>query len=263
MIDLSDVAVVMTAKNRPGYLARSLESWTKARHAYCMSAFVLALGRSPVENEMAGLAVREHRLPVTVRMDSEQAAASPGVHRALGEAIDFALSEPGVNFVVCTEEDVEVSDDVLEYMAWARHLMDRNSELLVACAHNKGGCGWDNLHAGPQDADVDQQVARPRAYYNPWCWGISRDSWFKIIRPQWDWECNTGGAADSGYDWNMAIRIMPRGGYLAVVPDAARSQNIGKYGGVYSTPEIYELQLALSYRPHRPPGIYWLEGESS
>lgn len=261
MIDTSDIAVVVTAKSRPKYLDQVLRSWELVRGAGNVRTFTVALGRSDMVKVQIDL-IENSTLRTHIRLDSKEAERSPGMHRAIGEAIDAVLQDPQVNFVVLGEEDVVVSDDILEYMTWARKEMTRDGQLLVACAHNRGGCGWDAKNRIGSDStgywslrepdqNADQQAVRPLAYFNPWGWGIYRDAWFKVIRPQWDWECNSGGQTDSGYDWNMATRILPGGGWLSLVPDAARSQNIGAYGGTYSGPEIHPLQVSQSYREHR------------
>ncbi len=265
MVDTSDIAVVVTAKSRPKYLDQVLRSWELARGAKDVSTFTVALGRSDMTNGMIRL-IGGSSVRARIRLDSQEADASPGMHRAIGEAVDSVLQDPRVNFVVLGEEDVLVSDDILEYMTWARGAMDQDPQLLVACAHNRGGCGWDAHMAGDpprwalrdDDSGADQQVVRALSYFNGWGWGITRESWFTTIRPQWDWECNSGSGSDSGYDWNMAIRILPQGGFLALVPDAARTQNIGAYGGTYAGPEIHPLQVSQSFREHRDPGEYKL-----
>lgn len=272
MHDYSDVAVVVTAKSRPDYLERVLRSWEEVRGAEKVHTFLLALGRGPMQSVQMGQA-SDSSLRIRIRLDSSKANVSPGMHRAIGEAIDSVLEAPGVEFVILGEEDVVVSSDALEYFAWARREMQKDSQVLVACAHNRGGCGWDaktiaQVQGGVQwalrddDTDADQSAVRKLAYFNGWGWGITREAWSEVIRPQWDWECNSGGGSDSGYDWNMQLRILPSGGWLSLVPDAARTQNIGELGGVYSTPQIHALQQSLSFREHRERVTYELRDET-
>jgi len=268
----SDVAVVVTAKSRPDYLERTLRSWEQVRGVESVHTFLLALGRGPMQSTQMGLA-SDSSLRIRIRLDSSRADASPGMHRAIGEAIDSVLDAPGVNFVILSEEDVVVSDDILEYFDWARERMSENMKLLVACAHNVGGNGWDaktveQLDGGVRwalrddDTDADQQAVRALAHFCGWGWGLDRYAWANIIRPKWDWDCNSGGGSDSGYDWNMQLRILSPNGHLALVPDAARTQNIGELGGTYSTPAIHALQQSLSFREHREPVEYQLKDGS-
>jgi hypothetical protein len=195
---------------------------------------------------------------IVVLRDSPEAQASPGMHRALGEAIDRVTEDFAPEFVLCGEEDVIVSDDVLAYMAWAQ--VQYTDSMLCICAHNRGGAGWDGLSAPRADQDADQEAVRLLPYFNPWVWCIWRNNWKAVLRPVWDWDCDSGGSSESGYDWNMQ-RLASVGPWLNLVPDAARSQTIGEHAGVYSTPGIFPLQQAQSFRGHRErPVRYRLEG---
>jgi len=128
-----------------------------------------------------------------------------------------------------------------------------NPDVLAVCAHNQHGQGWDER--GPaRDEDADQDTVRLLPYFNPWCWGTWRDRWEKILEPEWDKDCASGGPADSGYDWNVQLRILPRHGMLCVVPDASRSQNIGALEGWASSPEIVARAQSRSFRREREPG---------
>ena len=90
-------------------------------------------------------------------------------------------------------------------------------------------------------------------------WGTWRDRWEQVIRPRWDLECDSGGPADSGWDWNIATRIIPQGGYVCAVPDASRSQNIGRYGGWAADPADFPNTQAASFRAERAEVTYRLE----
>lgn len=259
---VASIGVMVTALRRPGYFAQTMESWSQVRGVHNLRQFVVALGLSAQIEEQARIVYGCGIPTAYIRMDSPAAQASLGMHRAIGEGIDHLFSDPGVDYAVCGEEDILASDDVLEYFTWAFRYMRDDRRVLVACAHNQGGTGWDDLSDYQHDEDADQQRVRLLPYYNPWIWGISREHWEHVVRPRWDWECNSGttpGGSDHGYDWNMATRIVPRGKWLCLVPDAARSQNIGEHDGVYSRPDIFLLQHSRSFRRHRDPVDYKLE----
>jgi hypothetical protein len=255
---LSSTSLVITAWKRPAYLAQSLQSWAAVPELRGLNYVLVALGWSHVyDDQVAVIRAREAMMgrPVSVMQDSPDAADSPGMHRALGEAIDAAFTVSGTEWVLCSEEDVVVSTDVLAYTGWAQqHYAD---DVLCICAHNRGGMGWDNLAAGPRDGQASQTDVRRLPYFNPWGWCISRRKWETVARPVWDWDCNEGGDLDSGYDWGMQ-RLSSFGPWVNLVPDAARSQTIGRDGGVYSTPDIFALQQARSFREHREHVSYQL-----
>jgi len=248
---LDSTALLITACRRPDYLRRTLQSWAVADRAADLRMIAVALGASHRYDDQRDV-IREAedwfgRRIVVIR-DSPAAVASSGMHRALGEGIDHLFDAFRPEFVICGEEDVIVSDDVLTYMAWGQARYDEG--VLCICAHNKGGAGWDGLSAPREDGGADQGAVRLLPYFNPWVWCTWRARWREAIRPVWDWDCDSGGDRESGYDWNMQ-RLSSLGPWLNLVPDAARSQTTGELAGVYSTPDIFPLQQAASFRGHR------------
>jgi hypothetical protein len=245
---------MITAFRRPYYLEPVLKAWAAADSIGDVSRFVIALDPS------TDRAVRQRALiermrcrfpcPVEVVPQSERAQKSPSAHRAIGEAASNCFQDPALDFLVFGEEDILPSSDVLTYMAWARDRFAEDQQVLCVLAHNKGGQGWDP--AEPiQDADAGQETVRLLPYFNPWIWGTWRRRWQQVLEPTWDWECDSGGPATSGYDWQIATRIIPAGYYVCVVPDASRSQNTGKYEGGYSHPELFGNTQSQSFRLRR------------
>jgi hypothetical protein len=249
---LRNATLLITAHHRPDYLRRTLASWAAVPEISALRAVVVALGWSVrFDDQLAVINAAEPLLgrEIDVITDSDAARDSPGMHRALGEAIDGAFGDVGAaDYVICGEEDVTVSDDVLAFMDWALHWYAE--DVLCICAHNRGGTGWDGLAAPRGDGDAHQEKVRLLPYFNPWVWCVGRDQWRTKLRPVWDWDCDSGGDQDSGYDWNIQ-RLMTAGPWRNLVPDAARSQTIGELGGWASTPEIFPLQQSLSFREHR------------
>lgn len=248
---LRNTALLITARQRPDYLRRTFDSWARVPEIGRLRGISVALGWSARwDDQLAVISLAERRLPrrVGVIRDSPAAHDGPGMHRALGEAIDREFDDRRVEYVICGEEDVIVSSDILAYMSWAQLWYDDN--VLCICAHNRGGTGWDGLDAPREDGDADQEKVRLLPYFNPWVWCVGRDQWKAKLRPVWDWDCDSGGELDSGYDWAIQ-RLAQVGPWRNLVPDAARSQTIGELGGWASTPEIFPLQQSRSFREHR------------
>jgi FkbM family methyltransferase len=250
---------MLTACKRPAYLEQSLTSWAQADGAEGLSSLAIALGQSPRESEQIAL-VRSVAPGAHIWLDSPAAASSNGMHRAIAEAATRAFTELQADFLILSEEDVVVSSDVIRYMTWAAQRFEQDPKVLAVCAHSRGGQGWDE-HEPAQDGDADQQAVRLEPYFNAWTWGTWKDRWFAHLLPQWDWDCNSGGPTDSGYDWNIATRIIPAGGFLCAVPDASRSQNIGEHDGWASTPESFTFSQAQSFRERRDNPVYRVAGE--
>ena len=267
-VTLNNVAVVATAKSRPNYLREILSSWQKARGITDVHSFTLALGYDEGQfmsqlsaydafRSETGLGLRAR-----VKIDSAAARASRGMGRAIGEAAVHVLADPAVEFLVFGEEDIIVSSDVLEYFAWARETFAADERVLCVLAHSAGGAGWDEPGIGLRDGDADQEAVRLLPYYNGWIWGTWRDRWEKTLGPTWDWDVTSGGAMDSGYDHQIHRRVIPRGGYVCVVPDASRSQNIGRVGGWAAQEADFPGTQAASFRPERGAVTYRLREAS-
>jgi hypothetical protein len=259
--DLSKIAVMTTAWRRPFYFEPVLLSWAAADGIDQVRRFVIALG--PTDRYQQQLALIERmkprlRCPVEVAVQSPQAVQAPGPHRAIMEAVTKVFADPDIDFVVCGEEDVAVSSDVLTYMGWAAEKYAADKNVLAVCAHNQCGQGWDPAEE-PQDGDADQWAVRLKPYFNPWGWGVWRDRWFAHLQPTWDWTVTSGlpeHPDQCGYDHNIQRRVIPSGPFVDVVPDASRSQNIGQYGGWAQQPgNFYQIQ-AKSFRQQRESGTY-------
>lgn len=260
------MAVMTTAWRRPYYFEPVLNSWANADGIDGLRRFVISLG--PTDRRAQQVTVIKRAAPrfgvgleilpqsdAAVRGDGRRVPFGP--HRAIAEAITHVFTDPAVEFVVAGEEDVQVSSDTLAYMRWAATEFQDSPDVLAVCAHNRHGQGWDD--PGPaEDEDADQDAVRLLPYYNPWCWGTWRDRWEKILEPEWDYGCDSGGPLDSGYDWNVQSRILPRHNMVCVVPDASRSQNIGSLEGWASTPEIVAGAQSHSFRRQRDDPAYRL-----
>lgn len=249
-----NLSVMLTCKNRPYYLQRVLESWAAAGDIHKVTRFAIALGRGSRYQEMLATINSfrpRFRCDIEIVVDSEPADRAPGMHRAIAECASYMFeSDPGLDFLVFAEEDIAVSDDVLQYMRWAEMTYRNNPVVGLVLAHNRGGSGWDKYEP-PQDADADQATVRLRPYFNGWVWGTWRHVWQNVIEPEWDYDCNSGGPSQSGYDWNLQLRTLPKHRLLAVVPDASRSQNIGKDEGTYSNDWSWSFSQSQSFRPTR------------
>jgi hypothetical protein len=181
------------------------------------------------------------------------------MHRALGEAVNREFRQEQVEFLICSEEDIIVSDDVLTYMSWANESFASDPRVLTVSAHNALGQGWHRNP--PDDSEADQEAVRLHPQFHPWCWATWRGRWEKVLQPNWDWDANTGTAPhDHGYDWQIC-RLMDRYGLFAATPDASRSQNIGQHGGVYASPDDFASTQAASFLLHRDSPRYVLAAE--
>ena len=258
--DLSRMAVMTTAWRRPYYFERVLGSWSRAEGQAGLARFVISLGRTDRYDRQVRLIDRmrpKFGVPLEILDQSDAAMKINGPHTAIPEAANHAFASDQVDFLVFGEEDVMVSGDTLAYMAWAAERFAEDTGVLAVLAHSRCGQGWDGP-AVTDDPDADPAVARLLPYFNPWCFGVWRDRWEKILEPEWDWDCTSGGVMDSGYDWCIQKRILPSHNMVCVVPDASRSQNIGQHEGWATNPQSWAYSQARSFREIREAAEYRL-----
>jgi GNT-I family protein len=260
-MDASDVVLLTTACSRPRYLEESLASWGRVRGVGRLAWFAVALGDSDVKDDQAEVIAQGARVMgldsrMTVLPDSPAAAAQHGMHRAVGEALAWLHTAMPYAAVILTEEDIEVSSDALEYFLWALSRWEHDQSVLTVCAHDEGGQGWHVPGIGARGAGRPQDAVRLVDDFNPWCWATWR-SRVPFLLERWDWDATLGGPMPTqhGYDWQIRF-LVHAFGLRSVAPDASRSQNIGRDGGVYAKPELFDQTLAASYRRHRDPTEY-------
>jgi hypothetical protein len=232
------VAVVMTAWRRPYYLQETLASWAAADGIGDVP-FTVALDPSD----------RQHKMLTVIRDAGFAAEVNPvrlGVLVNPAEAISRAFrKDPGTGFVVCAEEDVIVSRDILAYFTWAAAEFAADRRVLAVCAHSN--------HEGTDPAAVDL-----RQEFSALVWGTWRDRWDTVLEPTWDRDYSSGDTEcpSSGWDWNLIARIIPRGRFLTVVPDQTRSQHIGEHEGIHCSAAQYREFLLASFEAGQEPVPY-------
>jgi hypothetical protein len=256
-MDLSDTAILVSACWRPYYLKQVLDAWAGVRGISEIRRFDVALGNSPRWDEALKV-IEDFSEKVTIPVNIQPDSGQLGPWRAIGNALTTIYRDKEVGFSIYGDEDTLVCDDFLEYIKWGREQFDQNPQVLVLLGHSKCGSGWD----GPDvkdDPEADPSMVRLIPYFSPWGWATWRDRWENVVRPTWDWDASTNTrGVDGGFDWNLAVRIIPQGRFLATVPDVSRTQHIGEIEGCFSTPEVYQWGLSQNFQEHRDSVIFQL-----
>jgi hypothetical protein len=212
----------MTAYRRPHYLERALRAWGACRGPIDMTVYIDPSDRT---SDVRGVCeafdvdhvVRPERL---------------GVLNAPFQASTFVL---------LAEEDVIVSDDVIEYAtALARRHAD-DSDVLAVLAHTWRESGEPERYF-------------PSQQFHPLIWGTWRDRWQDIIAPTWDHDYSTGpgGGVEAGWDWNFG-RVCRERGMWFLEPEQSRAQHIGQHEGAHCTADYFPQTLTSSFTPVVPP----------
>jgi hypothetical protein len=224
--------LVFTAYNRPQYLRESVSSWNAARNLRNWDA-TFYIEPSDVQNEMSDVALNLNT-SVTVVVNSEKL----GVLVNPWNAVDSAFTS-GADFVVLAEDDVIVSQDVLEYFEWASEEYATGKGVLCVNAYSRIGEGNAN------------QVVKDTAF-SPLVWGIWRNRWFEYLRETWDKDYSTGNSdgSEAGWDWNIN-RIISDNNLTVIKPVLSRSDHIGQFDGTHMTPDLFEESRGLGFEQIR------------
>lgn len=128
------------------------------------------------------------------------------------------------DFVVRAEDDIIVSNDVLEYFSWAAKKFKLDPS--VATVH-----AFSEAEGSARDVELISK-------FSPLMWGTWRDRWQELLSPTWDHDYSTFNLRpgnQSGWDWNINTRLLPRLGLTSVCPVVSRTNNIGVVG-THGTP---------------------------
>lgn len=227
--------IAFTVNNRPEYLRQTLESWSKVRGiGDCTLVFSCEPG-CPEAVQVASNVDFAHRIIWGVSPQRLGVLVNP--RTALYHAFDIL----GGDFAVLAEEDLIVSPDAIEFFTWCQRYRDDPEVLAVTTyQHHEQPGGLQG--AGPADWNPDDQ-------WHFWVFGTWRDRWQNLLRDSWDctYEENGGGPLQRGFDWKIRNTLVRGKGMKMIAPSLARSQHIGRYGGVHCTPDQFEGLLSSCY----------------
>jgi hypothetical protein len=232
-------ALVITACNRPNYFRETMDSWRKVRGFYDWDVIIRLEPSFFIEEHLEVVAELQHEhLKIVVNPHVYGVLHHPWV------AFEELFAE-GYSFVVRGEDDLVVSDDILEFFEWASETYENDKQIAAVYGHSPVPEGWH----GPE------QVLR-MPDFSPWVWGVWKDRWTEYIRDTWDHDYSTYNGHpgnEAGWDWNLDTRILPGYRKLCILPAYSRVKNIGVWG-VHGTAENHRTGPAFEY--HRDPVQY-------
>lgn len=225
-------ALFFTAYDRPDYLRQTLRSWENVRGIQDWHV-VFRIEPSERQNEIRDLF---HIFAETMMLPSYEIIINETRLGVLEHPyVGFKELFERFNFVVRAEDDLLVSDDILEYFSYAAEEYEFDIDVATINAFSKV--------SGTDDKLFRQQR------FNPWIWGTWKAIWDRLLEPTWDHDYSTFNGVpgvESGWDWNIDTRLLAQHGYSAIYPENSRVQNIGLWG-VHGTPD--NLLTAESFKP--------------
>jgi hypothetical protein len=218
-------ALFITAYDRPNYLREVLKSWGMVRGLKgwrVVARIEPGLYTQQNYDLFDGFRVGKQHPDFEIVVNPERYGVLH--HPWVGFEELFAEHD----FVVRAEDDLRVSDDILEYFSWAAQEFEMVDK--VASVH-----GFTRREVG--DAAASEILPR----FDPLVWGTWRGFWEGLFSPTWDHDYSTFNGTpgnQSGWDWNINTRLYPHFGLHGLFPEASRVDNIGIYG-THSTPENF------------------------
>lgn len=228
-------AVFLTAFDRDNYLLETLASWADVRGVQDWR-FVFRIEPGPMQTRMADFCFDWIELVEHPNADIILNERQLGVLHHPWVGFETMFNEQEMDFVIRAEDDLVVSDDILDYFTWAEHSYRNHPEVATIHGYTDG--------SGDDPAGV---VTLPQ--FNPWVWGTWADVWAETIGPTWDHDYSTFNEYplnESGWDWNLDTRIFPKEKLVGVYPEMSRVGNIG-VNGVHS--HSGNWRTAPTFRP--------------
>lgn len=229
------ISVVFTAYQRPHYLQETLASWAEVRGIDDVQLY-LYLEPSDVMPEMLGV-IKDSGLPIETTLNETRLGVLVNPWTALNDV----FRRTGAGFTVLAEEDIVVSQDVLEYF----------TEATARCGPQRalGVCAFSERSSG----DVDMIYLAH--HFSPLIWGTWGETWFQHLRDTWDKDYSTHNGipgVEAGWDYQL-VRTSNRTNLPFVHPEVSRSKHIGQFGGAHATPETWASLSCNTFQLTRDP----------
>lgn len=237
------IAQGFTAYNRPNYLDATLNTWADARLWGRIPVFVYAEPSTCQMPPRDRFEATRHPSIHFTQNDHRYGVLS-NIHRAYAQTFVTSTAD----FVFCGEDDLLVSDDIVEYFLWAAEEFRDDPSIAAVCAGQP-----EPLRLGG-DPGVN---AAFKGVFQGSVWGTWRDRWDDLISPTWDHSYSTGEGDHRGYDWNLMLRVLPEANMQCIRLFHSRTDHIGVHG-THGTPDNFRRYP--TWQAHREPAPFTLVG---
>lgn len=226
-------AIVFTVFDRPEFLEPTLESWLNVEYLDQYDIF-FKVEPSEKNNEVLNIIKNfsyKSGKDVKIMLNSTRR----GVLLNPWEAIDLLVNKFSYDFFILAEDDLIVSNDILNYFNQAIHKYSSQENVLCICSMN--------------DTDLnDEYVFQEVDSFRVLVWGTWASKWNNYLRDTWDKDYSSGiDGGPSGWDWNISLRVIPQNNLICIAPSTSRVQHIGSHG-THVLPENYESTRLKTFK---------------
>ena len=222
-------AIVFTVFNRFDYLKKTLDSWSQVIGLNKYDFYFKVEPSDQLESVENVIKNFEDKIekPVKVIVNN----------RVMGCAANtwFAFDDlfQKYDFVILAEDDIIVSKDVLEYFDEAESMFREDKSISIISANTK----W---HTSDPSIVIKEQA------FNGLVWGTWKEDWENYFKDTWDFNYSSGNGTQSGWDWNITLRVLPSNNLFSIHPHVSRSQHIG-VEGLHCSEDIFDMTQSPSF----------------
>lgn len=229
---MRDIAVVFTAYNRTDYLEQTLQAWSKVNNIDKFDIYFSVEPSDKVEDIKKMLKDFGDKVYSNVHVKYNKELM--GCAKNTWSSLDYLFSK--YNFVILAEDDILPSKDIVDYFIYLENKYRDVSDVAVISASNRAG-------------ESDPTFVAKTPGFPGLIWGTWAKYWNKYFKDTWDFDYSTGTEENpqSGWDWNLTLRVMPQNNLWSIYPVASRSQHIG-VNGIHCDENIFEETTSISFK---------------
>jgi len=216
--------IAFTVYDREDYFKQVLESWSEVRNIENYN-FVFKIEISEKLNKILDIIESfKNKTSSLIGIIVNDPKSGVGVNHY--EALYLCFEELNSDLVIMAEDDVIVSEDILEYFDYVFKKYKNDEEILTVCSHRY-------VETNSQELLIKEQS------FDPWIWGTWKTKWKKYLKNDWDLEkFSLEGRLVGGFDYHIVYKILPKYNLKSIFPSTTRSKHIG-VEGTYATADYY------------------------
>ena len=225
-------AIVFTAYNRIDYLEQTLHEWSKVKNLHKFDIYFSVEPSDKTDTIKSMLKAFGNKVYSNVHAKYNEELL--GCAKNTWNSLDYLFGK--YDFVVLAEDDILPSRDIAEYFVYLENKYRDVEEVAIISANNRAG-----------EEDPTQVVRTPG--FPGLIWGTWSKYWKNYFRDTWDFGYDTGTpeTPESGWDWNLTLRVMPKNNLHSIYPVVSRSQHIG-VNGLHCDESLFPGTVSPSFK---------------
>jgi hypothetical protein len=220
---MKNKAIVFTVFNRVEYFIKSMSSWSNVD---LIQDYDFYFRIEPSDKRMEMISIindfsTKNKVLCNIVLNEDVLGCGKNTWLAFDELFNL------YDFVILSEDDIEVSEDILKYFNYLSEKYNSDEKVAIISANYQ----LDNFQA---------DLVKRLDVFRGQVWGTWKKYWVDVIRDNWDFAYDSSeNGGPSGWDWNLTLRVLPKNNLNTIAPYSSRSQHIG-VNGLHSNQSVYE-----------------------